>query len=137
VIPGSLYFRLANLYNTIYVISAIGPGAYIKLCKLCRKASAHAIIPVAPGHLIHPFHLRPGTTDLGQYFNTVLRQPYDLPLKPGRVKVVIDAGANIGHTACWYASKFPAAQIIALEPDPSNFAMLVLNARPYGDRVKA
>jgi len=51
--------------------------------------------------------------------------------------MVIDAGANIGDTACWYASKFPEAQVIALEPDPSNFAMLALNARPYGDRVKA
>jgi FkbM family methyltransferase len=74
---------------------------------------------------------------LGQFFNTVLRQPYDVPLNPESVKVVIDAGANIGDTACWYASKFPAAQIIALEPDQSNFAMLALNARPYGDRIKA
>jgi FkbM family methyltransferase len=51
--------------------------------------------------------------------------------------VVIDAGANIGDTTCWYASKFPEADIIALEPDPSNFAMLALNARPYGKRVQA
>jgi FkbM family methyltransferase len=58
-----------------------------------------------------------------------------VPLKPEKVRVVIDAGANIGDTACWYASKFPEAQIIALEPDPSNFAMLALNARPYGERV--
>jgi FkbM family methyltransferase len=60
-----------------------------------------------------------------------------VPLEHERVKVVIDAGANIGDTACWYASKFTEAHIIALEPDPTNFAMLALNAQPYGERIKA
>jgi FkbM family methyltransferase len=60
-----------------------------------------------------------------------------VPLKYERINVVIDARANISDTTCWYASKFTKAYIIALEPDPSNFAMLALNARPYGDRIKA
>jgi FkbM family methyltransferase len=60
-----------------------------------------------------------------------------VPLEDERIRVVIDAGANIGDTACWYASKFTEAHIIALEPDPSNFAMLALNAQPYSDRIRA
>src|SRR5215470_2760688 len=81
-IPRNVYFQLANLYNLICIISAIGPGSYIALRNQCGRKSTHAIIPVTPENLLHPFHLRPGTTDLGQYFNTVLRRPYNVPLKP-------------------------------------------------------
>ena len=45
----------------------------------------------------------------------------------GPVDVVVDAGANVGLAAVWFAHKYPGARIVALEPDPENAALLRLN----------
>ena len=48
---------------------------------------------------------------------------------------IVDAGAYTGFSAIYFAEKYPAAKVLALEPDPSNFALLVRNARPYSNIV--
>jgi FkbM family methyltransferase len=40
---------------------------------------------------------------------------------------IIDAGANVGYTAIWFAERYPSSQIIAVEPDAENFEILCLN----------
>lgn len=40
-------------------------------------------------------------------------------------------GANIGISPIYFANRYPSAKIIALEPEPGNYAMLVRNTRPY------
>jgi FkbM family methyltransferase len=50
--------------------------------------------------------------------------------------LVIDAGANIGDTTVWYATRFPAALVVAIEPNSYNFDILQKNAAPYGDRIR-
>lgn len=40
-------------------------------------------------------------------------------------KVIIDLGAHFGDTTLYYASRFPAAKIIAVEPSPENYERLV------------
>jgi FkbM family methyltransferase len=54
---------------------------------------------------------------------------------PG-VGLIIDCGANVGCTSAYFLTRFPNCQIIAIEPDPSNFAMLQRNMADYGERVK-
>jgi FkbM family methyltransferase len=41
--------------------------------------------------------------------------------------LIIDAGANIGASACWFALNFPRIHIVAFEPDPANFELLKRN----------
>lgn len=48
-------------------------------------------------------------------------------LKLDNPKVIVDAGANVGTSALYFSKRFPAAQIIAIEPEQSNFEMLTLN----------
>ena len=43
--------------------------------------------------------------------------------------LIIDAGANIGASAAWYALKFPLAKIIAVEPEHGNYELLVTNSK--------
>lgn len=43
------------------------------------------------------------------------------------VRVVVDVGANAGYSAMYFARRFPTAVVIALEPDPENYDMLVTN----------
>jgi FkbM family methyltransferase len=49
---------------------------------------------------------------------------FDLKEAP---RVIVDAGANVGYFALWFARKFPGAKIISIEPEASNFAMLQKN----------
>ena len=48
---------------------------------------------------------------------------------------IIDCGANIGLSAVYFASKFPNAHIIAIEPDEENFKFLLLNTKYYPNVV--
>ena len=48
--------------------------------------------------------------------------------RAGRRPLIIDAGANIGASSVYLALTFPEAQIVALEPEPGNFALLHGNA---------
>lgn len=42
-------------------------------------------------------------------------------------KVIVDLGAHNGDTALYYHAIYPDAQIIAVEPSPENFALLIKN----------
>lgn len=70
--------------------------------------------------------VRPGTTDPA-VFNTTYRSVqynYDFVKEPS---VIVDAGAYTGISAVYFASRFPAATVIAIEPDGANFDLLVRN----------
>ena len=45
--------------------------------------------------------------------------------------MIVDCGANIGLSALWFAHRFPDAIVVAVEPEPDNFALLTRNAAPY------
>jgi FkbM family methyltransferase len=46
---------------------------------------------------------------------------------------IVDAGANIGISSIDFAVRYPGAKIIALEPEESNFQMLVKNAQNFAN----
>ena len=55
------------------------------------------------------------------------RARYEAILAAGRIPVVVDAGAYVGASALWFRSKFPLAQIVAIEPDADSFRLLEQN----------
>ncbi|MFN3868965.1 MAG: FkbM family methyltransferase [Hyphomicrobiaceae bacterium] len=76
--------------------------------------------------------LRPQAGDLAVLFEVLARQAYridDDVLPPDSVAAVIDAGANIGFSALYFASRYPNARIFSIEPNPGNFDLLVRNTR--------
>lgn len=77
-----------------------------------------------------PLLLRLNTTDLETLLQVFWNGEYDieLPLEPAWI---IDAGANVGYAAAYFAQRFPKAQIIALEPSAENFAQLQRHAERY------
>jgi len=54
---------------------------------------------------------------------------YAVPLPTPRR--ILDLGAYCGYTAVYFANRFPDAEIIAVEPSVSNFAVLKANVAPY------
>src|SRR5579871_1647597 len=49
----------------------------------------------------------------------------------GRTPVIVDAGANIGASAIWFSRRFPAAAVVAVEPDAASAGLLRDNVAPY------
>ncbi len=77
-----------------------------------------------------PLSLRLGTSDAMTFGEVITRNIYATRLsQPPRV--IVDAGANIGLTAVYFANQFPTARILALEPESSNYALLCKNTAAY------
>lgn len=53
---------------------------------------------------------------------------YNTIAASGQHPLIIDGGAHIGLAAVWFALEFPLAEIIAIEPEAANFALLQRNA---------
>ena len=49
-----------------------------------------------------------------------LEESYKSMAKP----LILDAGAHIGASVCWFASAFPRSHIAAFEPEAANFELL-------------
>jgi FkbM family methyltransferase len=81
-----------------------------------------------------PIFLRLKTSDLATFKDIFVRGQYDFA-PPAPPRVIIDAGANIGLTSLLFANRFPAAKIIAVEPELSNYEMLRKNTAPYANII--
>lgn len=82
-----------------------------------------------PG-LKHEFFVRIPSSDVLTYRQVFAWKEYAFDVRhPPRV--IIDAGANVGFTSIFFANQYPEARIIAIEPEPCNYAMLVRNVTPY------
>lgn len=53
---------------------------------------------------------------------------YDLALVPFQPEVIYDCGAHIGLFSLLAASRYPEAQIVAIEPDPTNIEFIKAQA---------
>jgi len=51
------------------------------------------------------------------------------------VRLIVDCGANVGYSSAYFLTRFPQANIIAIEPDSNNFNIMKRNLKSYGDRV--
>jgi FkbM family methyltransferase len=94
-------------------------------------------VPIACStpHAQHPLWLRPDTSDVA-VFRQIFEQREYAPFDDlADVQTVVDLGANVGFSAAWFLSRHPRCRLVAVEPDPANFAALVRNLAPYGDRA--
>jgi FkbM family methyltransferase len=60
-----------------------------------------------------------------------LSECYSEILALGKKPLILDIGANIGLAAVYFKIKFPGAEIVAVEPEWSNFQRLELLSRQY------
>lgn len=64
--------------------------------------------------------------DIQVFTQIFINYEYNIGIKED-VKTIIDCGANIGLASLFFLSKFPDANIIAIEPEMNNFKMLQQN----------
>jgi len=97
--------------------------------KVLGDAGQRLVLP--PG-AAHPVTIRLRTSDVPTYREVFLQQAYRISLRRPP-SVIVDAGANIGLTSVYFAIRYPAARIVAIEPEASNFALLQANTSPYSN----
>jgi FkbM family methyltransferase len=84
----------------------------------------------------HPVLCRPGTSDLAVFGQIFIEREYRCIDDLANADLVIDCGANIGLSSAYFLSRFPNCHVIAVEPDPGNYAMMEVNLKPYETRVQ-
>jgi FkbM family methyltransferase len=95
---------------------------------LMRRGKPGSVIRIFSKELQQNIILRPGTSDLKVILQILDKHEYAVhfPTNPG---LIIDAGANIGISALYFAQKFPNAKIYAIEPEDGNFELLKQNCK--------
>jgi len=76
--------------------------------------------------------LRIPSSDVSTYGQVFLSSEYDFECV-NDPQFIIDAGANIGLVSILFASRFPKAKIIAIEPESGNYEMLKKNTESYNN----
>lgn len=101
--------------------------------KLFRRIFGYLIWPKEARF---PLYYRPGSSDLdvfNQIFEELEYQCLDHLRNPG---LIIDCGANAGYSSAYFLSRFPSAKVVAIEPDPENYALLLRNVKLFGGRAE-
>lgn len=139
VAPHAAYNLAAALWDDFHGIRNMGWKPFFAFRSTFRDRSAplSTLVPVVIRGLQYPVFVRPGTADAETVLHSCIRHAYAQYLPDGEVRLIVDAGANIGDTTVWYLNNFPQAMVIAIEPDADNFAVLSRNCAPYGARVLA
>lgn len=109
-----------------------GSRGVLAVCafRLCGRPRELAVVPLQSNRKVY---LRMDTSDFCAYRDVLVfkTKSYDPDIPGFNPKTIVDAGAHIGMASILFALKYPTARIIALEPEPSNFAALVRNTAPY------
>lgn len=101
---------------------------------LDRRGRSGTINIAYPGYP-EPFRARLGSTDIVTFGHVIGDNCYSLPFDPGTPSWIIDAGANTGYSAVYFAQQYPSATVVAMEPDKGNFELLLYHADRYPNIV--
>lgn len=105
---------------------------FFKAMSLYRKIKSGNLSDLQTDNLAHSFGLRNNPFDYATFEEVILREAYNIPLS-FEPKYIIDGGGNIGLTACFFATKYPAATIVTVEPDTENYNLLQSNCKAYSN----
>lgn len=79
-------------------------------------------------------HIRTNSRDLDVAISSFYEREYEY-ITLSDPKTIVDAGANIGTSSIFFATKYPDARIYAIEPEAGNYELLRLNTRNYGNII--
>jgi FkbM family methyltransferase len=82
-----------------------------------------------------PVKCRAGSSDLDVFRQIYVHREYRCLDRIEEPSLIVDCGANVGFSAVYFLTRYPKARLIAIEPDPGNYAQLVENLKPFADRV--
>jgi FkbM family methyltransferase len=108
------------------------------LARLPIPGVRRGVTSIKPPTLAYPIRVRMFPHSDDRVFDQVFITREHAPLgQLGNPGFILDLGANVGYASALFASHYPSARILAVEPDPGNYQVCVENLRPYGARVSA
>jgi FkbM family methyltransferase len=110
-------------------VRRFGPVTATRLLRSTLRPYGRLAAVYPPGAK-RPLWLRTGTADIFTFEKIFVEGEYDVML-PRRISTIVDGGANIGCASVFFAMQYPAASIIAVEPDPLNYVLLKQNCQGY------
>ncbi|MDY0132795.1 MAG: FkbM family methyltransferase [Desulforegulaceae bacterium] len=117
-------FRRIKLYWKISKLKGIF------CCFRAKTTKKTILLTVNRNDCKHPFTLRASSSDISTFKQIFLKEEYNFSTEK-HPQVIVDAGANIGLAAIYFANKFPGAKIYSIEPEKKNFELLKNNVAPY------
>lgn len=110
------------------MVNAIGPVSGTRIF-LKKNFSGNKMQVKLPGYN-RPVSVRKNSSDWNVFKQVFIWKEYEYPFffQPS---TILDAGANVGYAAVWFANKFPEARIVSLEPESGNFNQLKENTKDY------
>jgi FkbM family methyltransferase len=137
MIDRSARSRWQNYAEQIEAFGPMGWARYKLGRLLARRASPGEVLTVRTRLASHPLFVRAHTSDISVFAQIFIHREYR-PLDDVDVSgLIVDCGANVGYSAAYLLSRFPRADLVAIEPHPDNFRTLCDNVRPYGQRCRA
>ena len=95
------------------------------------------ICSIRPRRTTYRFVARLGnSSDLDVFRQIFLFEEYAALRDIPSPRIILDLGANVGYSSAYFLSCFPAASVLAVEPDPANVDILRKNLAQYGERAK-
>jgi len=92
-------------------------------------------LKLKPINSTHPVLMRMGTSDRQVFGQVFIEREYET-LELDHPKTILDLGANVGYASAYFLSRFPGCKVVAVEPDPGNYAVCCRNLAPFGERAK-
>lgn len=88
---------------------------------------------IIPGYA-EKIYLRNNTSDVPTFYHIYCEKDFDIDFG-FTPEVILDCGAHTGMSAVYFANKFPGVAIYCIEPEKSNFELLVKNTAAYSNIV--
>src|SRR4051812_5012592 len=117
--------EIAEYIKLMYVMGPIA-GTKASLKKNLTSRDFELNVPFLNAKIA----IRNNSSDWTVFKQVFIWKEYEYPV-PFIPATILDAGANVGYAALWFNRKFPNAKIISLEPENSNFEILLKNTRNY------
>jgi FkbM family methyltransferase len=88
-----------------------------------------SVVRYASKKLKAPVLLRRNSSDIHTFIQNLIYKQYQLRNVSFTPKFIIDAGANIGLSALYFAKEYPTANVLAVEASKENYDMLQKNTK--------
>lgn len=124
---------LNHLCSLVNALGAWGTAKYL-FCHTCGLGGSEYWL--RPRMAQNAVCIRRGTSDMDVFKLIFVDREYSDLDDLNDVGLVIDCGANVGYSSAYFLSAFPRCFVVAVEPDPGNYAALERNLAAYRDRAK-
>jgi FkbM family methyltransferase len=118
------------------MVSELGLFGSIQFAFLKSGMWRGAIHSLHARQAAYPLLVRSNSSDIYAFTQIFVHRQYAPLNELTGIELIVDLGANVGYSSAYFLTKFPHAEVIAVEPDPTNIALLKHNMTPYCDRVK-